>query len=26
MDKCSTKYSDCTIVIEEECSIAEPPR
>ena len=26
MDKCSAQYGNCSIIIEEECSIAEPPR
>ena len=26
MEKCSAQYSDCGIAIEEECSIARPPR
>ena len=26
MNKCSAKYSNCQVVIQEECSIAEPPR
>ena len=26
MAKCSAQYSDCGIAIEEECSIARPPR
>lgn len=26
MDKCSAQYDNCSIIIEEECSIAEPPR
>ena len=26
MDKCSAQYDNCPIIIEEECSIAEPPR
>ena len=26
MNKCSAQYSNCSLIIEEECSIAEPPR
>jgi len=26
MDKCSAQYGNCSIIIEEECSIPEPPR
>ena len=26
MEQCSAQYSDCGIAIEEECSIARPPR
>ena len=26
IDKCSAQYNGCSIIIEEECSIAEPPR
>ena len=26
MNKCSAKYSNCQVVIQEECSIATPPR
>ena len=26
IDKCSAQYGNCSIIIEEECSIAEPPR
>ena len=26
MNKCSADHDKCTVLIEEECSIAEPPR
>lgn len=26
MNKCSANHDRCTVLIEEECSIAEPPR
>ena len=26
MNKCSANHDKCTVLIEEECSIAEPPR